>query len=297
MAEVPLVVIDVQRGGPSTGLPTNVEQSDLNLAVYGSHGDAPRIVLAPGSVEDAFYTAIEAVNLARDYSCPVILLSDQSIATRIEAFEEPDLEKVCQSLPIDLEPAPVCKPYDLEAPGGIARHRAPGTWVQDGRYPVASGLEHDEFGHPSGSPKSHREMTAKRRRKLQKLSETIAVPSVYGSPEGEVLLIGWGSSRGILQEGVDRARASGDAWSALSLRYIHPLPDGLDRIFEAFKHLFVVELNDQGVYGYGQMAGLLRARWQDHRFQCINKTEGLTFKVRDITEQVRAALQGAGHAS
>ncbi len=89
MAEMPLVVVDVQRGGPSTGMPTNVEQSDLNIAVYGGHGDSPRVVLAPANVEDCFYTAIEAVNIARKYSVPVIILTDQAIATRIEAFEEP----------------------------------------------------------------------------------------------------------------------------------------------------------------------------------------------------------------
>jgi 2-oxoglutarate ferredoxin oxidoreductase subunit alpha len=96
MAEMPVVIIDVQRGGPSTGMPTNVEQSDLNIAVHGGHGDSPRVVLAPANVEDCFQTAIEAVNIARKYSVPVIILSDQAIATRIEAFEEPNLEKLCQ---------------------------------------------------------------------------------------------------------------------------------------------------------------------------------------------------------
>src|ERR1041385_1075256 len=102
MAEVPLVVIDVQRGGPSTGMPTNVEQSDLNIAVFGGHGDSPRVVLAPANVEDCFYTAVEAVKIAREYSVPVIILSDQSIATRIEAFPEPNLEKICQDISPDL---------------------------------------------------------------------------------------------------------------------------------------------------------------------------------------------------
>ena len=93
MAEVPLVVVDIQRGGPSTGLPTNVEQSDLNIACFGGHGDSPRVVLAAANVEDCFYTAMEAVDIARRYSVPVMLLSDQAIATRIEAFDEPKLEE------------------------------------------------------------------------------------------------------------------------------------------------------------------------------------------------------------
>ena len=98
MAEVPLVVVDIQRGGPSTGLPTNVEQSDLNIACFGGHGDSPRVVLAAANVEDCFYTAMEAVDIARRYSVPVMLLSDQAIATRIEAFDEPKLEEICQDL-------------------------------------------------------------------------------------------------------------------------------------------------------------------------------------------------------
>src|SRR5213595_1806088 len=124
MAEMPVVIIDVQRGGPSTGLPTNVEQSDLNIACYGGHGDSPRVVLAPTSVEDCFYTAIEAVNIARKYSTPVILLTDQGIATRIEAFLEPDLQKICQDISPDLTPVPDHKPYDLAAEDGITRHLA-----------------------------------------------------------------------------------------------------------------------------------------------------------------------------
>src|SRR5882762_5275275 len=119
MAEMPLVICDIQRGGPSTGMPTSVEQSDLNIAVFGGHGDSPRVVLAPANVEDCFYTAIEAVNIARKFNVPVIILSDQAIATRIEAFEEPDLEKVCQDIPPALTPVPDSKPYDLSAPDGI----------------------------------------------------------------------------------------------------------------------------------------------------------------------------------
>ena len=140
MAEMPLVVIDVQRGGPSTGMPTNIEQSDLNIAVFGGHGDAPRVVLAPANVEDCFYMAIEAVNIARKYSVPVIFLSDQGIATRIEAFTEPDLEKVCQDITPDFTPVPTHKPYDLAAPDGVTPHVKPGTRILDGKYPIATGL-------------------------------------------------------------------------------------------------------------------------------------------------------------
>jgi 2-oxoglutarate ferredoxin oxidoreductase subunit alpha len=287
MSEMPLIVIDIQRGGPSTGMPTNVEQSDLNLAVYGGHGDCPRVVLAPANVEDCFYTAIEAVNIARKYSVPVLILSDQAIATRIEAFEEPNLEKVCQDLTPDLAPIPDHKPYDLTPADGVTRHVPPGTRIMSGKYPVVTGLEHDEMGHPTGSPKLHMAMTAKRRKKLQALAATLPVPQVYGPPEGNVLLVGWGSTQGPLREAVDRARAAGDSVSSLNIRHISPLPPGLDNIFAGFNHVFVVEINDEGLYGYGQLAGLLRARFCDPKIRGINKTDGLTWKVKDILQRAK----------
>jgi 2-oxoglutarate ferredoxin oxidoreductase subunit alpha len=290
MAEVPLVIVDVQRGGPSTGLPTNVEQSDLNISCYGSHGDAPRVVIAAANVEDCFYTAIEAVNIARKFSVPVILLTDQAIATRIEAFPEPDLEKICQDLTPDLGPREDHKPYDLAAADGIPRHVAPGTRILSGRYPVLSGLEHDEMGHPSGSPKLHMQMNAKRRRKLQALAATLPAPKIYGPPEGNLLLVGWGSTQGPIHEAVDRARAGGDSVSAIHLRYLFPFPPGLEEIFAGFNQILVVEMNDEGIYGYGQLAGLLRARYCDQRIRGINKTDGLTFKVKEIIQHVRAVV-------
>ncbi len=282
MAEVPLVIIDVQRGGPSTGLPTNVEQSDLNIACFGGHGDSPRVVLAPASVEDCFYTAIESVNLARKYSVPVILLTDQAIATRIEAFEEPDFAAVCQDISPDLSPIPDVKPYDLSEALGVPKHAAPGTRVLSGKYPIVTGLEHDELGHPSASPRLHSQMTAKRRRKLQALARSLPRPTVYGPPEGHVLLVGWGSTQGPIREAVDRARAAGDSVSALHIRYLNPLPNGLEEIFSGFHQILVVDLNDEGLYGYGQLAAMLRARYCDARIQGVNKCDGLTFKVKEI---------------
>jgi 2-oxoglutarate ferredoxin oxidoreductase subunit alpha len=290
MAEVPVVIIDVQRSGPSTGMPTSVEQSDLNLACFGSHGDAPRVVLAPADVEDCFYTAIEAVNLARKYNVPVFILSDQAIATRIEAFACPDLEKVCQDISPDLSPVADHKPYDLSAPDGVTPRVAPGTPILSGRYPIAGGLEHDELGHPTGSPKLHMQMTAKRRKKLQALAATLPTPKVYGPPEGNVLLVGWGSTRGPIQEAVDRARAAGDSVSALHLKHLNPLPPGLDNIFSGFNTIRVVEMNDEGLYGYGQLGGLLRARYCDPKIRGINKTDGLTWKVKEILERAKSDI-------
>ena len=286
MAEVPLVVVDIQRGGPSTGLPTNVEQSDLNIACYGGHGDSPRVVLAAANVEDCFYTAMEAVDIARRYSVPVMLLSDQAIATRIEAFDEPSLEEICRDLTPDLTPTPTHKPYDLETETGASRHRAPGTRIEDGRYPVVTGLEHDEWGHPSASPDLHEGMTHKRRNKLKALADELPVPEVYGADSGEVLVVGWGSTTGPLYEAVEKSGNNGQAISALKLRHISPLPNGLEEIFSRFKRIYVVEMNDGGVHGYGQLAGVLRARFADPRIQGINKTDALRWKVWEIIDRV-----------
>ena len=287
MAEMPLVIVDVQRGGPSTGMPTSVEQSDLNIACFGGHGDSPRVVLAPTSVEDCFYTAIEAVNIARKYSTPVFILTDQGIATRIEAFEEPNLEKICQDISPDFTPVADHKPYDLSKPDGITQHVAPGTKILSGKYPIATGLEHDELGHPTGSAKLHQEMTAKRRNKLRKLAWEFPKLKTHGPNEGQILLVGWGSSQGPINEAVDRARGIGEAVSGLTIKYINPLPNGLEEIFKGFHHIFVVELNDEGIYGYGQLASLLRARYCDPKIRGINKSDGLPWKVKEILDRAR----------
>jgi len=290
MAEMPLVIIDVQRGGPSTGMPTNIEQSDLNIAVNGGHGDAPRVVIAPANVEDCFYMAIEAVNIARKYSVPVILLTDQGIATRIEAFVEPNLEKVCQNIGPDFTPIADHKPYDLSAANGISHHVPPGTKINSGKYPIVTGLEHDELGHPTGSPKLHMQMTAKRRKKLQALAATLPLPKIYGPSEGNVLLVGWGSTEGPIKEAVDRARAAGDSVSSIHIKHINPLPNGLENIFSGFNHVLVVEMNDEGLYGFGQFGAILRARYCDPKIQGINKTDGLTWKVKEILERTKTNL-------
>ena len=290
MAEMPLVIVDVQRGGPSTGMPTNIEQSDLNIAVNGGHGDAPRVVIAPANVEDCFYMAIEAVNIARKYSVPVIILTDQGIATRIEAFVQPNLEKVCQDISPDFTPIADHKPYDLSTPNGVSLHVPPGTKINSGKYPIVTGLEHDELGHPTGSPKLHQQMTAKRRNKLKALGATLPVPKIYGPSEGNVLLVGWGSTEGPIKEAVDRARAAGDSVSSIHIKHINPLPNGLENIFSGFNHVFVVEMNDEGLYGFGQFGAILRARYCDPKIQGLNKTDGLTWKVKEILERTKTNL-------
>ena len=283
MAEIPLLIINVQRGGPSTGLPTNVEQSDLFQAIYGGHGDSPRVVLAAKTVEDCFYTAIEAARIARKYSTPVFILSDTSLATRIEAFEEPMLDELMLDPKPDLSPMESHKPYSLDR---ITRHAPPGTAIRDGKYPLISGLEHDEWGHPTGSPKLHMAMTAKRRNKLRQLAEELPVPEIYGEPEGDVLLVGWGSTYGPIHDAVKRGRRHGESIAAIHLRHVHPLPNGLEKIFAKFKRVVVVEMNDEGVYGYGQLASILRARYCEPKITSLTKTDGLTFRIKEILGRV-----------
>ncbi len=283
MAEMPLIIVNVQRGGPSTGLPTNVEQSDLYQAIYGGHGDSPRVVLAAATVEDCFYIAIEAARIARKYSTPVFILSDTSLATRIEAFDEPDLPKLMQDPKPDLTPRQTFKPYPIDQ---ITQHAAPGTRILDGKYPLLSGLEHDEMGHPTGSPKLHMVMTAKRRNKLRKLAEEIPVPEIYGDQQGDTLLVGWGSTYGPVHDAVKQGREAGEKMGAIHLRHIHPLPNGLENIFAKFKRIVVVEMNDQGIYGFGQLAMLLRARFCDPKIESVTKTDGLTYRVKEILEGV-----------
>jgi 2-oxoglutarate ferredoxin oxidoreductase subunit alpha len=284
MAEIPVIVINVQRGGPSTGLPTNVEQSDLYQAIFGGHGDSPRVVLAPSTVEDCFYIALEAARIARKYSTPVFILSDGSLATRIEAFDEPDLKSLIRDPKPDLSPRTNgYKPYPLDQ---VTRHAPPGTRMVEGKYPVVTGLEHDEMGHPTGRPSLHLAMTAKRRRKYQELAKDIPLPKVFGESEGDTLVIGWGSTYGPIREAVERARGLGKKISALHLRHLHPLPEGLGSILDRFSDIAVVEMNDQGVYGFGQLATVLRARYCNPKIRSVTKTDGLTFRVKEVLEGV-----------
>lgn len=284
MAEIPLIVINVQRGGPSTGLPTNIEQSDLLQAIYGSHGDTPRVVLAPKNVEDCFYIALEAARIAREYSTPVLILTDQAIATRIEAFDEPDLAKLMVEVKPDLHPrAPDFKPYPLDGP---TRPAPPGAVMISGKYPTVTGLEHDELGHPTANPGLHTKMTEKRREKIKSVAASFPAPELAGDESGDVLLVGWGCTYGPIREAVNRLRAAGVKAAHLQMRHMHPLAPGLEQTFNRYKQVLVIEINDEGLYGYGQLATLLRARFCNPAITSITKTDGLTYKVSEIVERV-----------
>ncbi len=290
MAELPLIVVNIQRGGPSTGLPTSVEQSDLMQAIYGSHGDAPRIVLAPKNVEDCFYTALEACRLARKYSTPVFILSDQAIATRLEAFEEPDLSVHWEDPVLDIsERGADFKPYPLDQ---ITRHSPPGARSSEGKYPVVTGLEHDEWGHPSGNPNNHQKMTEKRRNKLVELANSLPTPTAHGEEEGSLLIVGWGSTYGPIKEATDRLNSLGHKVGSINIRHVHPLPNGLGELFDKYDHILVPEMNDSGMYGYGQLATLLRAKTCNPKIESINKVQGISFRVIEITEAAETLIKG-----
>jgi 2-oxoglutarate ferredoxin oxidoreductase subunit alpha len=289
MAEMPLIVVNVQRGGPSTGMPTNVEQSDLMQAIYGSHGDTQRVVLAPKNVEDCFFIALEATRIAREYSTPVIILTDQGLSSRIEVFEEPDLAKLMISPKANLtDRGADFKPYPLDR---ITQHAPAGSKVLSGKYPTVTGLEHDELGHPSGNPKMHMQMTAKRRDKIKKLGASLPTPELNGDFSGEVLLVTWGSNWGPGREALGRIQRAGVKAGQMHLRHIHPLPNGLEEIFKRYHKIVVAELNDEGLYGYGQLAMMLRARYAMPNIESVTKTDGLTFKVSEIVAGVAKHIE------
>jgi 2-oxoglutarate ferredoxin oxidoreductase subunit alpha len=289
MAEMPLIVINVQRGGPSTGMPTNVEQSDLMQAIYGSHGDTPRVVLAPKNVEDCFYIALEAARIARTYSTPVIILTDQGLSSRIEVFAEPDLAQVMVAPKLDLSERPASfKPYPLDA---ITQHAPPGARIGSGKYPTVTGLEHDEQGHPTGSPVLHQKMTAKRREKYKALAASLPAPELFGDESGEALLVTWGGCYGPAREALGRIRKAGVKAGHLHLRHIHPLPLGLEKTFAKYHRVVVTELNDEGMYGYGQLTMMLRAAYANPAIVSVTKTDGLTFKVSEIVAGVARHIE------
>ena len=287
MAELPLIVVNVQRGGPSTGLPTSVEQSDLMQAIYGSHGDSPRVVLAPKDVEDCYYIALEACRIAKEFSTPVIILTDQSLSSRIEAFPEPDISEIKEpELNLDTQPAEF-RPYPLDSQ---TNHAPPGTKMAEGKYPVVTGLEHDDWGHPSSNPELHQTMTNRRRNKIKALASSLEKPETYGEDDGDVLLIGWGSTWGPIRDAVDASKENGQKVSSIHLRHIHPMPNGIEEIINNFQRALVVEMNDEGLYGYGQLATLLRARYSNPNILSLTKTNSLGFKVSEILEGIKNAL-------
>jgi 2-oxoglutarate ferredoxin oxidoreductase subunit alpha len=241
MAEVPCVIVDVQRGGPSTGLPTKSEQSDLWQAVFGSHGDAPRVVIAASDVEDCFHTTVEAFNIAEEFQLPVIVLTDQSIGQRRETLDPGRLvhDVIDRKVPTAAELENYQRYRDT--PDGVSPMSVPG--MKDGIYQT-NGLEHDESGRPASMHLVHEKMNAKRYRKLRPIREKYTRARRYGPAKADLGIVCWGSSKGAVKEAVLMAEARGETVAAFIPQMIYPFPLAA---FEEFKksvgRLLVIEIS------------------------------------------------------
>ena len=241
MLEIPLVVVDVQRGGPSTGLPTKVEQSDLLTAMYGQHGDAPHVVMAPATIEECFHVMVTARRIAEAFRTVVIVLTDANLATGVQPFPRPQLDSRWQQAPVNLPPVPKSKPaYDWDPRTGLSQRIQPG---QPGGEHTATGLAHNEWSKVAYDPESHQRGCQMRSRKIAVLQSTLQRPEVHGADSGELLVVGWGSTKGAIEEAVDRARAEGLSVSSCHLTFLSPLQPGLKDIFSRFERVMTVEIN------------------------------------------------------
>ena len=285
-AELPLVIVDVQRGGPSTGLPTKTEQSDLLQAVWGRNGDAPLAVLAAATPGDCFYMAIEAVRIAVKYMTPVMLLTDGYVANSSEPWPLPDLDSLTP-FPVEHHTDPEGFSPFLRTDRTRARVWAiPGTPGTEHRI---GGLEKDRnTGHISYDPRNHHVMTQVRQEKVAGIANDLAAASVdQGEPEGDLLIVGWGSTYGAISQAVRVLRERGHQVSHLHLRHIWPLPEGLRTILHSFESILVPELNN------GQLVKLLRAE-MDVDAESLTRVTGQPFRIGGLIEAVSERLQRNG---
>ncbi|NNK61955.1 MAG: 2-oxoacid:acceptor oxidoreductase subunit alpha [Gemmatimonadetes bacterium] len=241
MTEMPLVLVDVQRGGPSTGLPTKVEQSDLMAALFGQPGDAPKIVLAPATIEECFHSMITARRLAEIFRTVVIVLTDANLATGVAPFLRPTPDPAWQSGPPDQSAVPADgRPYDWDARTGLSDRFIPG---RPGGMHTVTGLAHDERSKVAYDSASNQRASAMRSRKLAAFQSTLQPPRINGADSGDLLIVGWGSTRGAIEEAVERCRGEGLSVSSLHLTFLSPLEPGLTEIFRRFRKVMTVEIN------------------------------------------------------
>jgi 2-oxoglutarate/2-oxoacid ferredoxin oxidoreductase subunit alpha len=299
MAEIPLVVIDVQRGGPSTGLPTKVEQGDLLAAMFGSHGDAPKVVMAASSIEDCFYSVITARKLAESFNIPVVLLSDASLATAQQPFPRPLFSEDWLAPPLDHTPAaPEARPYDWDPVTGLATRLVPG---RPGGMHTVTGLAHDRDSHVAYDAGSNEDGLRHRSLKLVALQKTLKPPQVFGDPDGELLIVGWGSTKGVIEEAVGRLRDDGLRVSSLHLRFLQPLPPGIKAIMQRFERVLTVEaawsdrpedeLVDDDNRRYSPLATVLRSRYLVD-VDCWSEARGEPIKPSTVCNVIRQRLKG-----
>jgi 2-oxoglutarate ferredoxin oxidoreductase subunit alpha len=241
MGEIPLVVVDVQRGGPSTGLPTKVEQADLLSSMYGMPGDAPKIIIAAATIAECFHFTIMARKLAETFRGPVILLTDANLATGVQPWERPELQEEWLAAPIDQsEWDRKIPPYDWDEKTGLSQRPIPG---QPGGMYVLTGLSHTNRSKVAYDSETNQSSMELRSRKLAALQSTLKPPAIHGDDDGDLLVVGWGSTMGAIEEAVDILRAQGHKVSNIHLRFISPLEPGLKEIFSRFKKVMTIEIN------------------------------------------------------
>jgi 2-oxoglutarate ferredoxin oxidoreductase subunit alpha len=277
MTELPLVIVNVQRGGPSTGLPTKIEQSDLLQAVYGRNGECPVPVLAARSPADCFECALEAVRLATRYMTPVILLSDGGIANSSEPWRVPDVASL-PDMTVTFRTDPV-NFHAYERNDHLAR-----AWVRPGTPGMEhriGGLEKDAItGNLSGDPRNHQRMVELRAAKVAGIARELPPLAIHGSPSGDVLVVSWGSTWGSVAQAVEKAFEDGLAVGHVHLRHLNPFPADLGPLLRQYRTVLVPELN------LGQLATLLRSRYLVDVVQ-LDKVQGRPFKVSEVLERIR----------
>ncbi len=281
MTELPLVIIDVQRAGPSTGLPTKPEQSDLLQAFYGRHGESPLCVLAAESPSDCFSMTIEAARIALQYMTPVILLSDGYIGQSSEPWKIPDVS----SLP-DITPTIVTDPATF-AP----YKRNPETLARMWTIPGVKGLEHrigglekaDITGNVSHDPLNHEKMVNLRKEKIERIANSIPLLEIEGPPEGEILILSWGSTFGAARTAFELLQRDGYPVSFANLRYLNPFPKNLGEILTRFQRVLIPELNT------GQLKNIIQSRFSIE-VDGFSKVQGQLFKTEEIVERVVALI-------
>jgi 2-oxoglutarate ferredoxin oxidoreductase subunit alpha len=282
MVELPLVVINVQRGGPSTGLPTKTEQADLLQAMFGRNGESPVVVLAPASPADCFDMAVEACRLAVTYMVPVILLSDGYIGNGSEPWRLPSLEKL---EPIDVD-------FHAKPEGFEPYCRDPKTLSRPWAVPGTPGLEHrigglesqDVTGDVSYDGENHETMVRLRAEKVSRIADVVPPVQIDGEAEGELLVLGWGSTRGAIIGAVQEARKRGLEVSRAHLRYLNPFPANLDQVLAGFDKVLIPEMNS------GQLALLIRARSLKD-VVTFSKIQGKPFYRREILRKILQVLE------
>jgi 2-oxoglutarate ferredoxin oxidoreductase subunit alpha len=304
MAEIPLVVVNVQRGGPSTGQPTKAEQSDLLTAMFGSHGDAPKVVMATSTIEDCFYSMITARRIAEAFNMVVVVLSDASLATAQQPFPRPQFSADWVAPPIDQNPVPEgAKPYDWDPVTGLSRRFVPG---QPNGMHTLTGLAHDRSSRVAYDGETNEQGMHARSLKLAALQKMLAPPKVFGAEEGDLLVVGWGSTRGAIEESVEKMCAEGYKVSSLHLTFLQPMPGGIKEILQRFKQVITIEGNwsdrpedpliDDSNRRYSALAMLLRARYLVD-VDCWSEVRGRPIKPSSICAVLRKRLVPEGTRS